>query len=316
MEDNSTSASVDTAPVNDTNAAESENEQQGAASEKQEDNRVEAIAEQKEEKPQAAKKKFKLKVDGQELEEEIDLNDEETLKRHLQMSKAAQKRMSEAAQIRKQAEEIVGMFKGDLKSVLKQADKLGKTPEQVRKEMEEYFAEMIEEEMLSPEQKKVREADRIIREHEEKSKREAQEKEAQVRAQLEQQYAQDYDKKITEALSSSGLPKTPKTVKRMAALMSQNLNLGLDLEPKDLVQLVKEDYLNEIKELFGATDGDTLLKLLGDDVANKIRKSDLARLRTPKPPVKIENPPPREEQPRRRMSTEEWMAEVRKRALS
>lgn len=310
MEDNSTSASVDTAPVNDNNAADSGKE------ENQDPNQVAQAQEKKE--VQAAKnlKKFKLKVDGQELEEEIDLNDEETIKRHLQMSKASQKRMSEAAQIRRQAEEIVGMFKGDLKSVLKQSDKLGKTPAQVRQELEDYFSEILQDEMLSPEQKTIREAQRIVRENEERSKKETEQKEAAVRAQLEQQYAQDYDKKITEALSSSGLPKTPKTVKRMASLMSQNLNLGLDLEPKDLVQLVREDYLSEIKELFGATDGDTLLKLLGNDVANKIRKSDLARLKTPKPMQNTPPPPQREEQPKRRQTTEEWLAEVRKRANS
>lgn len=314
MEDNSTSASVDSAPVNDTNAAESENEsQEGQEQQSKASSQVEGL-EKKE--VQANKKKFKLKVDGQELEEEIDLNDEDTLKRHLQMSKAAQKRMSEAAQIRRQAEEMIGMFKGDLKSVLKQSDKFGKSPEQIRKEMEEYFAEVIEEEMLSPDQKKVREADKIIREHEEKTKREAQEKEAEVRTKLEQQYAQDYDRKITEALATSGLPKTPKTVKRMSALMYQNLNLGLDLDPKDLVQIVREDYLSEIKELFGSTDGDTLLKLLGDDVANKIRKSDLARLKAPRSPQTPPPPPPKEDQPRKRMTTDEWMAEVRKRAQS
>ena len=316
MEDNSTNASVDSAPVNDTNASDSGQEQEQDASQEQQSKPSSQIEGLEKKEAQSSKKKFKLKVDGQEIEEEIDLSDEETLKRHLQMSKAAQKRMSEAAKIRQQAEEVVGMFKGDLKSVLKQADKLGKTTEQVRKEIEDYFAEILEEEMLSPEQKTIREAQRIVRENEEKQKREAQEKEAAVRSQLEQQYAQDYDKKISEALSNSGLPKTPKTVKRMASLMAKNLDLGLELEPKDLVQIVREDYLAEIKELFGATDGDTLLKLLGDDVANKIRKSDLARLKTPKPQQAPPPQAPKDDQPRKRMSTEEWMAEVRKRALS
>ena len=161
MEDNSTPVSVDTAPVTETDVTPSENEQT-------EPTEGQPQAERKSEAPaQPNKKKFKLKVDGQELEEELDLNDEETLKRHLQMSKAAQKRMSEAAKARREAEEIVGMFKGDLKSVLKQADKFGKTPEQIRGEIESYFAEIIEEEMLSPEQKTVKEAQRIIREREE-----------------------------------------------------------------------------------------------------------------------------------------------------
>lgn len=315
MDDTSTSASVDTAPVNDTNAADSGNEQQEGSEDQQQSKASSQVAGQEKKQAQSNKKKFKLKVDGQELEEEIDLADEETLKRHLQMSKAAQKRMSEAAQVRRQAEELVGMFKGDLKSVLKQADKLGKSPEQVRKELEDYFMEVIQEETLTPEQKTIREAQRIVQENEERSKREAEEKEAAIRTQLEEKYAQDYDRKITDALMNSGLPKTARTVKRMASLMAKNLDLGLELEPKDLVHMVREDYLSEIKELFGATDGDTLLKLLGDDVANKIRKSDLARLRAPKQPTKVEVAP-RDNQPKKRMTTEEWLAEVRKRAQS
>lgn len=268
---------------------------------------------------QAAKnlKRLKLKVDGQEIEEEIDLNDEETLKRHLQMSKAAQKRMSEAAKARQQAEQLVKMFQGNIKDVLKQSDKLGKKPEDIRRELEEYFAEQLEEELLSPEQRKLRDAERIIREREEETKRAKEAEEAKFREHWQNHYAQEYDRKITEALSTSGLPKTPKTVRRMAELMSKNLDMGLDLEPKQLVDIVREDYLSEIKELFSSSDGDTLLKLLGDDVANKIRKSDLARLKAHKPTFqKQEAQAPRDEKPAKRMSTEEWLAEVRRRAQS
>lgn len=309
MEDNSTPVAADTAPVSDTSAPES---QDGIDSPESQENAAKHSSQ-----PQKNVKKFKLKVDGQELEEEIDLADEESLKRHLQMSKAAQKRMSEAAKARRDAEELIGMFKGDIKSVLKQADKLGKSPAQVRKELEEYFAEQLEEEMLSPEQKAVKEAQRIIREREEEQKRAVQEREAREKQELQQRYAEDYDRKITEALSSGGVPKTARTVKRMAELMYKNLDMGLDLEPQHLATLVKEDYLNEMREMLGAADGDTLLKLLGDDTANKIRKADLARLKTSKSLFerKEVRPIQQPEQPQKRKSTEDWLAERRKAVL-
>ncbi|CAB4199938.1 hypothetical protein UFOVP1351_16 [uncultured Caudovirales phage] len=260
-------------------------------------------------------KKLKLKVDGQELEEEIDLDDEENLKRHLQMSKAAQKRMSEAAKAKRDNEELAKVFKGPVKDLFKYADALGKTPQQLRQELEEYFAAQLEEEMLTPEQKKVRDAEQIIREREEEKRRAKEQEEAAEKEHWQKHYAQEYDKKITEALSSSGLPKTPKTVHRMASLMSKNLEMGLDLEPKHLVDIVREEYLTEIKELFGASDGDTLLKMLGDDVANKIRKSDLARLKGAGiPQKKVASQPAEQPKPQRRMTTEEWLAEVRRRA--
>jgi len=44
---------------------------------------------------QELKKKLKIKVDGEEFEEELDFNDEEGLKRHIQKAKAFDKRAKE-----------------------------------------------------------------------------------------------------------------------------------------------------------------------------------------------------------------------------
>jgi hypothetical protein len=300
---------TNSAPVSDSAPAQTEVAEQ----ESQETQEQQPAAEAK---PRNVKK-LKLKVDGQEVEEEIDLDDEENLKRHLQMSKAAQKRMSEAAKSKREVEEVLKGIRSDFKSVLKNPDKYGLTPKEARQAVEDYLAEQLEEEMLSPEQRKVRDAERIIREREEEQKKAKADQEAKQMEELKERYAQDYDKKITEALNTSGLPKTPKTVKRMAELMHKNLNLGLDLEPSQLVSIVREDYLAEIKELFSAADGETLLKLLGDDTANKIRKSDLARLKSKGVNTrKVEqNEPVKPQQPQRKLTTEEWLAERRKAVL-
>jgi hypothetical protein len=259
-------------------------------------------------------KKFKLKVDGQELDEEIDLNDDEAVKRHLQMSKAAQKRMSEAAQVKRQAEEFIHQLKSNPRAILTDPN-LGVD---FKKIAEEYLAEQLEMEMLSPEQRKLKEYESKIRAHEEEKRRQEQEVHQKQLVELQQRYADDYDKKFTSALQTNGIPKTPRTVKRMAELMHKNIEYGFELEPGQLAELVREDYINEMKELFGATDGDTLLKLMGDDMANKIRKADLARLKKGeiRPPKPVEQAPQPSPSSQRRMSTEEWLAEVRKRAQS
>lgn len=262
-------------------------------------------------KPDGSKRKYKLKVDGQEFEEEIDLSDEEAIKRHLQMSKAAQKRMSEAAKARREAEQFIHTLKTNPRKVLTDPN-LGVD---FRKLAEEYLAEQLEAEMLTPEQRRLREVEAKLREREEQDKARAEEEQAKQLEQLRAQYAQDYDKTISEALQTEGLPKTPKTVKRMAELMYKNLDMGLELEPKQLVSIVREDYINEIKELFSSADGETLLKLLGDDVAKKIRKTDLARLKTKPLETKRPSAPAQPEPSQKRVSTEEWLAEVRRRAM-
>lgn len=231
--------------------------------------------------PATLKKKFKIKVDGQELEEELDLNDEDTIRRHLQMSKAAQKRMQEAAKERQKAERFIRQLKEDPISVLTNPD-LGVN---FRDIAEQYLAQQLEAEIMSPEQRKVMEAERIIREKEEQTRKTREAEEQAQLEQLQEHYAQDYQKKITQALSESGLPKTRNTVKKMAYFLHQNVKFGLDLTPKDLAAMVKEDYIRDIQDLFGSTDGDTLLGILGDDISNKIRKSDLNRIKTKVAPV-------------------------------
>jgi hypothetical protein len=250
----------------------------------------------------ALKKKFKIKVDQKEEDVEIDLNNEEELKRHIQMSRAAQKRMQEAATTRKQAEDFIKMLQTDPISVLTNPN-LGVD---FRRIAEDYLYKQIVEEQLTPEQKRLQEAERIIKEREEEVKRKREDSERSQMEQLQNHYAQDFDKKITEALKSSNLPKTPKTVRRMAELMHRNLSHGLELEPSQLVEFVRQDYLNEIKELFGNTEGDILMSLMGDDIANKLRKADLARIKGVNPFKQPVNSQPQEDKPVKRMSKDEW----------
>lgn len=300
MDDNSTSTAPVDSQAPDTVAPEG----QVAEGEKQEENQPQ---------PQATKKKFKLKVDGQEIEEEIDLADDETIKRHLQMSKAAQKRMSEAAQTKRQAEQFINALRTNPLKILNDPN-LGLD---FKKIAEDYIYEQAMNDMLTPEQKQLKEYERRLKEHEDQQRTAKEQQEAQQLEELQQRYAEDYDKKITEALSTSGLPKTPKTVKRMAELMYKNLEFGFELEPKQLVEIVRQDYLTDIKELLMATDGDSLLKMLGDETANKLRKADLARLKSAKPEfTKSETKQEVASAPKRTMSTDEWFEEVRKRAMS
>lgn len=229
-------------------------------------------------------KKLKLKVDGQEFEEdlpfEVDENNKEQLeyiKRHLQMSKSATKRMQEAAKLKQQAEHFVKMLQEDPMKILTHKNFGGE--EKFRKMAEEYIARQINEQMLTPEQRQQRDMEDRLRKYEEQEKQSKQQQEQEQVVKLQAHYADEYSKVIEAGLKSQNIPKTPRTVKRMAELMSKNLKHGLELQPEHLAQLVKEDYINEMKEMFGASEGDILLNLLGEDVSNKIRKADLAKLK-------------------------------------
>jgi hypothetical protein len=250
-------------------------------------------------------RKFKLKVDGRE--EELD---EEAVIRYASKGKAADKRFEEAAQMRREAEQFVSMLKKDPIKVLSDP-KIG---HDFRMLAEEYLAKQLEQELMSPEQRKAREMETKLREYEERERVESEQKRQSEMQQLEARAAEDYSKKITSALEMGGVPKTARTVKRMAELMHKNLAHGFDLEPAHLAEMVREDYLNEIKELFGASDGDTLLKLLGDDNSKKIRQADLNRLKTQKPVYSSGQSKPAlaPSQTNRKMGTLEWREEIAK----
>ena len=257
-------------------------------------------------------RKLKIKVDGKDEDFDLNLDDEEGLKRHIQMSKAAQKRMNEAALTKRQAEDFIKMLQEDPVKVLTNP-KLGVN---FREIAEKYLLAQIQDEMMSPEEKRLREADRIIREREDADKKAKADAETRQMQELQAHYAQDYDKKIGEALSTSGLPKTPRTVKRMAELMHKNLQHGFDLEPAQLVEIVREDYINEMKELFGASEGDMLLKIMGDDVANKIRKADLVRLKGNGLPQSRGSLPQAKSETSKPMTKDQWREYIDKKARS
>lgn len=229
-------------------------------------------AEAKPAAPVPNKKKFQLKVDGEEIEEELDLNDDEGLKNKLQLARAAKKRMNEAVSTKRQAMEIIKAFEQDPESMLRRLGPKG------REIAEKFLLGHIQEELMSPEEKERRDMKKKLETYEQKEAREKEEREAAANAKREADYANSFQQTIMTALQKSGLPKTPELVKRMAAIMSKNLEFGLELTPDDLVNEVKTDLTAIVKSIVGDSDGDSLISLFGNDVANKIRKSDLKRL--------------------------------------
>jgi hypothetical protein len=67
----------------------------------------------------------------------------------------------------------------------------------------------------------------------------------------------------------------------MAYYLLKAIDKGYELQAKDVTDLVHRDYVNDTKALYSGLDADTLIKILGDDVAGKIRKHDLAKLKNP-----------------------------------
>lgn len=256
-EENGSAPSAEATPAESTEGAEVTEQQQDVG-----------------EQQALSKRKYKYKADGKDYEEELD---DSELQRRLSLSKAAYKRMEEAAITKKQAETFVKMLQDDPLKVLTHPQFGGN--KKFREIAESFLARELEQEMLSPGEIKQRQMEERLRQYEEQEKTQKQKAEEAQMLKLQEHYQQDYEQKIIKGLQSQNLPKTPKTVRRMAELMAKSAEHGIDLDPEHLAEIVRQDYVNEMREMFGSTEGDMLLNLLGEDVGNKIRKADLAKLK-------------------------------------
>lgn len=250
---------------------------------------------------QEAIRKYKLKVDGQEVEV-----DEEELKRGYTHQRAANKKLQEGLAARKQAEEFISMMR-DPQKFYETAAKLGHDP---RKLAEEYLVRQLEDEMLDPRDKELKEAKSKLKQIEEMEKMQKEAVENQRNEALKAKYAKDYSDQFVSALQETGLPATKPMVAEMAKYIHRSAKLGFKMNANEAAQLVKEDLQMSYQKLVGDTDGEMLLKLLGDDVANKIRKYDTSKLKNPENHLKTpQERHERKEKTRntgKRMTPAEW----------
>jgi hypothetical protein len=259
--------------------------------------------EQTEEQKEAVReaiRKYKVKVDGEELEV-----DENELLRGYSHQKAANKILHEGKAARKQAEEFISMMK-DPAQFYETAKKLGHDP---RKLAEEYLARQLEDEMMDPRDKELRDAKARLKQIEDMELQQKQALEKQRHEALKMKFAKDYEEQFTTALKESQLPPTKAMVAEMAKYISRSAKIGFQMTAKEAAQLVKEDLQLSIQRLTGEADADTLIRLLGDGVANKVREYDVAKLKSPEQYLKTpqQQGEIRERKvPHKRMSAKEW----------
>lgn len=258
-------------------------------------------------------KTWRVKIDG----EEQDVSEEELLKGY-QSTKSAQQKFNEAAHMRKQAEEFIKLAKSDPRKLL--------THPGIGVDLQAFanaiLSEQLEEQLLSPEEKELRDTKRKLAEYEEAKRIQEEARQQEELDKYTQMYEQEYTEKIIGALETSGLPKTEYTVKKIAEKMLIAAERGLDVEPADVIQFVKADYMNDIKMLFGSANEDILLSMLGDDVTKKVVKGHLKKVQPKiKSPVKMTTPtkaviPGQKQESTRNKSREEWLKEIAERAKS
>lgn len=226
-------------------------------------------------------KEIKIKFNGQEITEKLpfeipdDPESVEYMKKQLQMGKLAQSKSQEAAQMKKDVESLFKALTTDTKKVLAE---LGID---AKKFAEKVINDEIEDMQKSPEQK---EKEKLMKELEETKNKLKAEEEAKKSAELQRvqdQFASELDRDITDALNAQGkLPKSPYVVKRVADAMLMAYQQGYsNITVKDIIPLVEKDIVAEIQDMFGAMPDEVMENVLGKGNLDKLRKRRINKIR-------------------------------------
>lgn len=221
-------------------------------------------------KAETAARLFKVKVDGQEMEVP-----EDELIRGYTHGKAAAKRMEEAAMTRKEAEQVLRIFKENPREAFRL---LGSDARQFA---EQVINEELQEALLSPQERELRDYKRKVEEYE-SQRRQAQEEyeKQQMEAEIARQ-TETIQNEIIATLDTAGLPKTERTVGRIVYYMQAALQAGYNVTPKDVIEQVRADYKHDLNSLLGGLPEDALEAFLGADVVRKIAKSTVKQAKAP-----------------------------------
>lgn len=223
---------------------------------------------------QELKRKFKLKVDGVEEDLELDLNNEEELKKHLQKARAFDKRVKEYAGFKSQVDALFEQLQNDPEAVL---EKLGMNVDEMA---EKRLARKIEEMKKTPEQIEREKMEKELEDLRKEKKRIEDEKQKAELERARDEQAQQIENDISSALedSKSVLPKNnPIVLQRIAQTMLLAMQNGYaDVTAKDVIPLVEKQWKEELNNLFNVLPEDTLEMLVGKANMDRYRKKKVA----------------------------------------
>jgi len=221
-------------------------------------------------------KKYQLKIDGKEESFELDLDNDEEVKKHLQMSRASSKRMQESTELRKATEKFIETLRSNPRKILSDPN-IGVD---IKKLAQEIIEEEISNSQKSPQELEKERLQKELQELKEKYQTEEEDRKKDEFERLQTQAEQKLDGDITQALDSSNLPKTPYTVKKMAEIMMLALQNDIDLSPQDVVPLLRKQMHQDIKEMFSASSDELFEEMFKDNISRVRKKRTKAAVDT------------------------------------
>lgn len=229
-------------------------------------------------------KKLSLKFNGKEIEEDLDFEVDD--KQREWMTKQRQKAMlaDHKANEYSQLEREVGAFIKELRTNPKKALSNPAIGLDIKELAASILQEEIERSQKSPEQLRAEEAEERLQAIMEEREKEKQDNEARELERLTEREYERYDTLMSSALESSDLPKSPYVVKKLTEYMIMAVENNIDIDPKDVIPLIRQEIHADIQQMFGAMPAELIEQIVGKETLGKLKKN---RVAASKPPVPV-----------------------------
>jgi hypothetical protein len=252
----------------------------------------------------AEKRRYALKVDGQEIEEE--LSDDE-IRVRLQKAHAVDKRFAEVANQRKQIEAALNQLKTDPAKALKEIAGLD-----LDEWAEKRILERYQEAMMPEAEREKAEMQRKLADYERQFEEQKTTAERQKAEAYEQQVFEQTEKEFISAVEQLGYDKgfsRTVLVPMMAEIAEAALDYGVELTPSQMAGEANKRLETIHRRQVQGLKGEQLLRYLGDDVVTEAIRAKLAATKGAVPTAPTPPPPARKpstEAPRKSMTPAEW----------
>ena len=252
----------------------------------------------------AEKRKYQLKVDGQDIEEELSDDD---VRVRLQKAHAVDKRFQEVANQRKQIEAALNQLKTDPAKALKEIAGLD-----LDEWAEKRILERYQEAMMPEAEREKAEMQRKLADYERQFEEQKTAAETARQQQYEQQVFEKTEQEFIQAVETLGYDKgfsRTVLVPMMAEIAESALDYGVELTPSQMASEANKRLETIHRRQVQGLKGEQLLRYLGDDVVTEAIRAKLAATRgsaaapsTPPPAARK----PVTDAPRKPMTPAEW----------
>jgi hypothetical protein len=245
-------------------------------------------------------KQLKIKFNGREFNEELpfEIDDDpkaiEYMTKQLQFAKMATHSAQEKALLEKDVMSFFQQLKENPRKALNNPN--------FGVDLKKLATEILEEEIAnsrkSPEQLKIEEYERKLKEFEEEKKvKEEELRQTKYQKLVDDQYSY-YDNEMSKAISKLGLPDSPYVIKKATDYIIYSIENNKDVDVEAIMNVVKDEYSNDIKDMlprmspaqlkdfFQTMSPEIIEEIIGEEKIDQIRKKKLAQARQKQAPAK------------------------------